>query len=252
MEMTKNFMDNSLIVAKLFFFEAGGCSFTSQIVSHFNSSVNYKNRVIGIRDADFSHLTNYDPIDNLFLTDTHDWETMAIKGTGSLQKVCLEMSMPYDPNLYSTIMEHLKPLSYIRLYNCLKQSSNARYNGINFKGLKLQYFYDGKEAIDLNKCLDKLKENNVNMSPFPNKDDIQQLYCQYGSVDLYQLTRGHDIVHAIQLKYCCLNKKNSNLGEKEISCILRTAYTYADFQQTKLYNDIDTWATSRGLNLWTS
>lgn len=247
----KKFYGQFFDSSKVDFFEAGGYSFTSQIVNHFNSSTNYKDRVIGIRDADFSHITNYSPINNLFLTDTHDWETMAIKGGESLRKMCSEMSMDYDPNLYRTIMDHLKPLSHIRLYNCLKQRSDPNYNGINFNKIGFHNYYGGDKEIDLNTCLTELKKNNNKVNPFPNESDIRQQYDQYRDVDLYQLTRGHDIVHALQQRYRYLNQgTNSIHGEKDISCILRTAYTYTDFQQTKLYKDIDAWANNRSLSLW--
>ena len=234
---------------EVYIFESQGCGNVEKIVKHFNNS-SFQSKVIGIRDADFLHITGHTPIPNLFLTDAHDWEIMATQGTDSERKMCAEMSIDYDSTLYNTVMEHLKPLSYIRLYNSMK-FSNAT-GGINFNAVALNNYYFGDTPISTDICLNKIHGNGANstVTPFPTEEDITQQSVQYANADLHQLTQGHDFVNALLIRYRHLRNANSNLGEKGISLVLKVAYTYEDFKRTQLWRDINTWASEQGRNLW--
>ncbi len=55
------------------------CYYMPDILSLSNADSALKDKVIGIKDADFDHITGKTyAMNNLFMTDTHDWETMVI------------------------------------------------------------------------------------------------------------------------------------------------------------------------------
>lgn len=227
------------------FYETGGCGIGMPAVEHF-STTEYKDRVIGIMDADFRHITGDDKVSNIFFTDTHDWETMTMKSGNVEREMCAQLSMSNLPTLFTDVMKDLVHLSYLRLYNEKNSAS------INFDVFSISNHYDGKNQLLFSILKQEIGDNgaNKNTSQFPDEQQFGQFERSYSGCDLFQLSQGHDIVYGIKQKFCAQQEcKNAPQKEETIQAIL-ASFTTQDFQQTDLYKDINTWATSLGLNLW--
>ena len=149
-----------------------GCYRMSQILSMVKEVSELKNMVIGIKDADFDHITckKYQ-LDNLFMTDTHDWETMVLT-TGCEDNVAIEALGRREPGLFDKVMANLTNYSYIKLYNDVEVLGKD-LDGINFKGFSISNVYDGENPCQIDDSLLKVKNHggNTTKTHFPSESD---------------------------------------------------------------------------------
>ena len=230
---------------------AEGCYNLLEILNMVNKNLELKNKIIAIKDADFDHIAGrtYE-YDNLFMTDTHDWETMTMTDDVE-RKISNEYLDEGKTGLFEQVMSDLLYYSYIRYYNdwihCEKQEK-----GILFKGLNIESIYNGVNAVDLLSILEIIKShgNNSKLDNFPNDLTIETFKTEHPVLDLKQLSRGHDVVGALRC-WIKVRKKGKNINDNVISIMLRTGFSKQDFMATKLYKDINQWSESHGYHIWT-
>lgn len=240
----KKFYSRFFNPEKVEFFVAVSCFYVVKILEMLKSDSSFKDCLIGIKDADFDHITNktYN-CNNLFLTDCHDWELTCC--TENLERTLhSEYEIDYSIPLINNAKLHLKNFSFLRLYNDIHDCS------INFDAVKLSNIYSGNAPIELDPCINYVKNvaNNPSLS-FPLNTDIEKLSNQYSQAALNDLTQGHDLIQALQIIVRKI-KSNESQGEKGLSRLFRTTFSKEEFKATNLYNDIESWSSAKSLNLF--
>ena len=222
-----------------------------QIVSTDNQ---LKDCVIGIKDADFDHINQIkNNIANLMITDTHDMETLMLTPK-VCECICWETIKEEYPNLSFDAMTSLKNLSYLRYYNdkMIVNGGAPDRDGISFKGINIAELASNSQPISIQSILRHVKEKgNSEKILFPDLDTMNQFINQnpINDSDLVLFTNGHDLVYAIRNILHSETQEAQKYSDKNITTMIRIAYTKEEFEKTKLYKSIDDWNNNR-FNLW--
>lgn len=219
-----------------------GCSYFEDVLQECNP--NYGNRFFVIKDADFDHLNGRTySYPNLFLTDTHDAETMMMTDEG-LKSICCENLLDKDAIQVLDIMEDLKVYSYLKWFNETHQI------GINFDALSIFSLYRGN-SIDIDSCINYVYSVAANKDkPIVSSKLLSSFLEDKNDTDLFQLSNGHDICDGIRVKIGLLKNNKHAVGKGEIPKCLRIKYSLSDFEQTQLHLQIVSWANKLGYNLF--
>lgn len=221
-----------------------GCGYFEDVLQECNPQ--YENRFLIIKDADFDHLSDktYPHYFNLFLTDTHDAETMMMT-TECLKNICCEYLLPDDAIQVTEIMESLKTYSYLKWYN------DMHHSGINFDALSVFDIYHGGNIIDNEGCINYVYSKDANKNKTKvTSEDLALFVENNANADPYQLSNGHDICDGIRVKIGLLKNNKNVVGKGEIPMCLRIKYSLSDFEKTRLYMQIVNWTEQLGYNLF--
>lgn len=244
----EHFINDSYIVVNVL----NGCYHMPQILDLVNKVKILTDRVIGIKDADFDNIVKkrYPSIDNLFVTDTHDWETMAMTQECE-NNILVEALDTKGIDLFNQVMNNLTNYSFIKLYN-FTEICEKELDGILFKGFTLSKIYDGTNSCDIETCLNAVKNygNNSRLGHFPLAHDIECFKQHYHHLNPRQLTCGHDIIHGIVCKLNSCLGKSPKIGYHIIEMLFRSSYTLDCFKTTLLYQSISTWAQEHKTIVW--
>lgn len=248
----RNFLDDQKVV----FYVARNCLHVVELIRSLNTNQNFKDKLIGVKDADFDHILHrsYPDLDNLFLTDYHDIE-MTILSKDFEDFLKAEYKIPSTTPLIKVVAEALRTLSYLRLYNEVtvieKKLEGVILDGINFNNITFSELYDGKNSITWDHCLHHVKSkcNNAKLEHFPTIKIMEDFATKYANLELRQMTRGHDLIYALQvrLKQIC---GNDPLGYSGLCVVLRSKCSKEMFEETDLFHYLNTWMKQRGLYLW--
>lgn len=228
-----------------------GCYYMPQILTMTESLETLKDKVIGIKDADFDHIIGTkSTVSNLFVTDTHDWETMVMTEECE-NNVAIEALDRQETGLFIQVMNDLIDYSYVKLYNAV-EVCGKNLDGIRFKGFTISTVYDGTNPCRKDVSLRELKNygNNTSLGHFPTESDIDNLKLQFPSTNLYQLSCGHDVIHGVVCKLTHLKGCSPKIGYDAIEMLLRNSCTMDFFKTTQLYQTVANWAQERGAVIW--
>lgn len=227
------------------------CHFMSDILRQAKNDVVLSERVIGIKDADFDRILGKEyHLDNLFLTDTHDWETMT-QTVESERNVTIEALGRTEIGVFTKVMNDLKNYSYVKLYNIVEICNKGK-EGINFQDFSISNIYDGENECEIECCLDKVKNhnNNARLAHFPGKAEIDGVKSVHPNPDLLQFSCGHDVIQGVVQRMIHLKGAGTDVGFKETARIFRTSFTADMFKATQLYRDIANWSLSHHAIVW--
>lgn len=241
---------------KVTFYVAKNCLYVVELLRALKTNPLFENKLIGIKDADFDHILqkNYPDLENLFLTDYHDIE-MTILSNEFENFLKAEYKIPYATSLIEKVAEDLKSLSYLRLYNEVTvvnmEQKGIELDGINFKDITYSKLYDGENAITWEHCLSHVKSkcNNARLEYFPTTEIIEDFANHYTNLDFRQLTRGHDLIYALQVRLQELSG-NDPWGYNGLCLMLRCKCSKEKFEETNLYHHLNLWMGQRGFQLW--
>lgn len=228
-----------------------GCFLMPDILNLSNQSTVLKNKVVGIKDADFDHIIGKkSELDNLFVTDTHDWETMVMT-TECENNVAIEALGRIENGLFEQVMQDLTNYSYIKLYNAV-EVCNKGLDGLLFKGLKLSNFYDGSSPCRIDVALNAVRNhgNNARLTHFPKEENIANIKQTFSGIDNRQLTCGHDVIHGVVCRLAQLRGSSPTIGYSDIEMLFRTSCAKDFFSNTNLYRQVDAWARSHNTVVW--
>lgn len=206
--------------------------------------------LLAIRDADFMHIENKQAIfSNLFLTDTHDSETMLIANDETLSAVIYEF-LPYNSlpinDLRIQFLQAVEFLGYLRWYNNL---NNFEFN---FRGLSVNKLLDVNAKFTI-KRIELIKEI-VKRSPNKHfKDEItiiQEVENLFdSSYSLLQICCGHDVIKVIAAYFTSFDK-SYEVNDRTVVSHLRTAYHLSHFKQSELFRKLSLYAQQKKLYLF--
>lgn len=193
----------------------------------------YGDSIIVIKDADFDNLNHitYDEFDNIFLTDTHDVETMMLSTDEIEQKLSVEFMTGNERGFIQNCIKQLEALSYIKWYNILNHLNLVTRN------VKIGNVYDGKNTVSLDDCETEIFKIEKNKQRCPNLvKEVQKFISTHYTKDIWNLVNGHDLCIALNIFF---KKTGKSCGD--ISQCIRLGYTMKDFIQTNLYKKLTAW-----------
>ena len=206
--------------------------------------------VVAIVDADFWRLEGLAPTSpNLFITDTHDLETMLLESPsldklldefGSEQKIT-NFTANSRMDVRQTLLTAACPIGYLRW---VSQRNNL---SLAFERIIFSRFIDRDTLhIDISKLIQEVK--NKSRRPDLSESDLQDKIDQLtdSKHSSWDICCGHDLVHILSFGLRrVLGSKDSNEVEPEtLERFLRTGYESAYFLSTRLYQALRGWETS--------
>ena len=220
----------------------GSCDGIINIVATLNQE--YKESVIVIKDADFDNLNHitYAEYDNVFLTDSHDIETMMLSSESMERKLAMEFMAGDESGFVKKCISDLEILSYTKWYNITNHLS------LITKGVKIGNIYQGEKGISLETCEAELYkiEQNKERCPCLAKE-VQKFMDTHRTEDKWNLVNGHDLCNALSIYF---NKKGKSCGN--VSQCIRMGYTMQDFKKTQLYERLINWEKVHGKTILNS
>ena len=238
------FVDDKHIVISVL----DGCFYMPQILSSANEKPTLSNRVLGIKDSDFDFCIEKDyGIDNLFTTDTHDWETMVMSEECE-NHVAIEALGRKEGGLFAKVMSDLTDYSYVKFFNEV-EVCGKNLDGIRFRGFSISRVYDGYNPCCIGQCLSELKKygNNSSLAHFPSLEAVEQFKQDHLNLNLSHLTCGHDVIHGIVCRLTFLKGSSPEIGAADIGSLFRASCTMDFFKQTNLYKEVLNWSISHFL-----
>lgn len=232
---------------KVLLFQAGSCSRVIEVLKQLNSNYLFCNKVFGIKDADFDHFlgNSYPEIDNLFLTDYHDME-MTFLSSDFEYFLKAEFKLSPDSLNFNKVLEDIKVLAYLRLYNQIEIADKG-LDGITFKGIKHSKIYDGRNAIEMQACLDYIRSfGNDRLEYFPNVETMERFIQRFPHPEWKQLINGHDFLYSLAINL----KVYKGCFYENLCLILRSKASFSVFRCTQLYLDINRWMIKQNLSIW--
>jgi hypothetical protein len=208
--------------------------------------------VLAIVDADFDVLeSRISSSQNIFITDTHDLETMLLKSP-ALEKLLLEMGSETKldefvkvrgKELREALLEEGLHLGYLRWVS-LRYGHALKFEGLNYRAFTDHYTL----TVNQSKLIETIK--NHSQKPQPSDQELQR---QIESIsdethDKWHVCCGHDLIHLLSVG---LHKAIGSYDWKEIEPeiierSLRLAYESAWFRDTRLYASIKAWESVNG------
>ena len=219
---------------------SGGVEKLQECLQILVNDSSFRGLIIGIRDADFLHLAGKTSgLPELFLTDFHDLEMMMLAEDECFEAILAEFSNSQNDLLVrENLLESLRFVSYLRWWNDQNKAE------LTFKEFKFGDIFDPSHLrIDVERYLYKLVERSANAI----EKDINVLKVAANSLvnkdnNIFQLCNGHDFMDILSLYF---NAKGTQKGvtPKRLNSHFRTAYSKPAFYKTKLYANLQKWAS---------
>ncbi len=204
--------------------------------------------VLSIVDADFWRLEGKEPeSQNLFITDTHDLETMILKSPvleekllvefGSAQKIN-NFTRPRGQNFHQVLLDIGRPIAYLRWVSLQQNLS------LTFEALVFSRFIDRKTLIlDTIKLIKTVK--NKSGKPDLAEKDLQNAIDELTDPnhDLWDVCVGHDLVHILSLglRNTWGSNKDNDVKPELLEKFLRAAYESTYFFSSQLSQSLKDW-----------
>ena len=222
-------------------------------VLSFLRSLSRDNKVCGIVDNDYWPVTAQKPyeIKALFVTDTHDLETLIIRSQAFRDLIaeccdedCLTSFLENrgSNDLREILVAEASKVGALRLVNDLKKRP-LRFNCLDFEDML------DRETLTIN--IDKLykqvsEHSSANVSCETLKAWVEQCH-QVSEADPWILSNGHDMV---QIFLFGLKEKFSKKSSQhaDIDGKLRISFNEMHFERTNLCQNLCRWAESVGEN----
>ncbi|OBX56474.1 hypothetical protein A9Z61_11935 [Moraxella osloensis] len=205
-------------------------------------------KVIGIRDADFAHMN--DEIKSkihskVLLTDYHDIEIMMIS-SDAFKKALNEIYTTQRKalaeqdiiNLKNFILDSIKSIGLLRYVNEL-YNLNLKFK--NFDINPYMIFSSNIISFDIEKMCEALLVRSPNCPV--SLDDLLTKYKSFSveEFDILQISCGHDFSKTIAMYFKnSQDFKGKNYSYEIFEKDLRVGYTFEMFQNTLLYEQLNT------------
>jgi hypothetical protein len=210
--------------------------------------VNVYPLIIGIRDADFIHLENYQYSKaNLFLTDLHDMEMMLISEDDVFSALMFEytsLTKDKHPEVRNNIMISIEQIGLMKWLN-EKEDLEYKFDA---------GFQDLISFVNLEINFTQYFSRILSKSPNAKLTDITIVLQKINSLkqldsNPFQICNGHDFMKALS-QFIREKGDGRIIGDENISSSFRMTFTLPLFKKTRLYNDTKLWADSKGCVLY--
>lgn len=227
-EFYRQYMDDSIVT----FGVTDGHKWTQIILSNLNQI--YHDRLAAINDADFCRLDGFPEglSDNLFFTDSHDWEMSVISEDRTKVLATRYKLRNYSENdLHSQILDGLNNYSYVRWINEQNPDVNSK---LAFKDNTHEYF-----ELTIKECVDKLNSSQESRQRKLDHELAVSFQAAHPNADWKQRHNGHDYFRMLHIQFLhpVDSKRQLRKGEAQREYI--KLYSLADFKSTNLAKDIE-------------
>jgi hypothetical protein len=219
----------------------------SQMEAAIEKFQQYADRIIGIRDADFCHITQiYAQYKNFFYTDCHDIEMTMIQNNTVFENILHEYSLQTESvKIKENILLESSFVGCVRYFNEINNCS-INFEGIAFGNI-VEQLPDHSLSLQKPQCLEIINQRSPNKTETLYKNTINQFILSNRTIDLFQLVNGHDFIKLLALR---INFQISQkIKDKDVSKSLRNSYRIEDFCQTNLYKCILSWQNTYNRNI---
>jgi hypothetical protein len=206
-----------------------------------------KDRIIGLSDADFDHLNNIAPQLSIYLTDTHDTETLIINGVGIDSIIAEYATSDFHAGLNRKLLAESFSVSYevglLKLVNC-----RSKYN-LCFKEIDFERFLTIKNLnvqFDQEKFIDEVIHHNHSVNPSHHPElanKIEEL--RKDELCKFMVCSGHDMSEVVSMimsqKRLCID---APISPSDVESTLRISYGLNDFIKTQLYKNLQDWSVT--------
>lgn len=202
---------------------------------------------LAVVDADFWRLEGREPqSSNIFITETHDLETM-ILASPALEKLVNEycsakkverLTQQREKDIRQILLESGQPIGYLRWISQVKGLL------LVFEDLRFSRFVDHRTlAVDISKMIEVVKNKSERHDL--NETDLQDAIRDVADPNhsAWDVCCGHDLVCILSVGLCSALGSNqaNDVKPEKIEKILRIAYEFAHFCKTQLYRDMREW-----------
>ena len=211
--------------------------------------VNKNKLIIGIRDADFIHLS-HQPYSkpNMFLTDYHDMEMMLISEDEVFNAFLFEYSSLSQDEHEEARNDILTTIEQIGL---LKWLNEKEHMGFKIEARFQDLISFTNYEIDFEQYFSRVLAKSPNAILFDFSLIMQKLHAlKETNPNSFQLCNGHDFIQAL-VKYVKDKGDGSAINDKIISSSLRMAYTYEHYKMTHLFTSTKSWSDNNNCRLYT-
>jgi hypothetical protein len=198
--------------------------------------------VLGMVDADFSHLEGQVPGENIVFSDYHDLD-VDIFCSSALDRYLSEVGDPIKVARFRTTDELREALfKSLKRLSALRYANEKHQLGYSLKNLPLQDLHTGDE-IDLEGLIACVSEGRFSSTRHKNALRRNILHHERLEVDLRQFTNGHDVAAAlgVMLKHRLGARKPAQCFGSEVEMHLRLAFNAEDFRGTGVFEGIRAW-----------
>lgn len=206
--------------------------------------------VLAIIDNDFDSLKDtYPNSKNIFLTDTHDTETLILKSP-AFDKIIneyfdIDNVKDYErfiSNIRILLLENGKLIGFLRWY------SLKRKLYLNFKKLSIRKCMDRNLSLTLKKIIKEVIQNTPHKK-FNSVIVEKEISLEMKNFkdDIWLVCNGHDLTKILLIwikeKFGKKSKKQNvkNWSSERLEGVLRVSYEFKFFLNTILYNSIKKW-----------
>lgn len=209
--------------------------------------------VLGFCDRDYCDKNGYPDYSGVIIfTDENDLETQIICSS-ALEKVLEEFGVA-DRIVAEVEREGISPselvLRWSHATGALRFLSEKNGWNLKFDGMKYKFLDKNNPEF----CVDLTTQHVVGRSSPVGLPDLATIKTSVRScirtMSNPELAKGHDCIavfgRAFRRRFGGTNKFNSPDGRDDLAKILRIAYEFAFFQETRGYNEIRRWETATG------
>lgn len=191
-------------------------------------------RTVSFLDKDFGRLCDgmyYR--DNIFYTDTHDWETLVIQSDG-FSKILHQYSLNKNPkDVREKLIACCLPIGFFRYLSMVTKM------GLTFKSIDCSSFISGATLeLDLHKLYDEVKKISLSTDMPTKKEMVAKIkkMCSSNKYPPWIICCGHDMVKVLLMafKSCFGNKKAEKLDMLTLCSSLISAYGFENFKMTNM------------------
>ncbi|MDR1274294.1 MAG: DUF4435 domain-containing protein [Odoribacteraceae bacterium] len=214
-----------------------------QLALALNALVKETKQVIGIQDADFSHLEKKKlAITNLFFTDYHDIEMTMLSFDDVISNMFTEYRLQDKrDDIWQNVLQESSYIAYIRWYN-EKKNGRILFSGLKY-GDNLAEISDGKISLKIPDLLQELNMRSKNKTEELTSENMEDFIATHKTRDLLNLCNGHDVTALLSLII------GGRVSHHEFCRHLRLSFNMQHFSQTKLYAGIAVWQAQHGYSI---
>jgi len=204
---------------------------------------------LAIVDADFSRLEGKEPDnDNIFMTDTHDLETMILK-SHALEKLLAEygskekienITKSKSKDIRQMLLEIGIQIGYLRWVS-EKKNLALKFEEINFSA----FVNENNLTINVTVMIDTVIKNSSKENPKVGNLQNQMNILSSHNHDPWDVCCGHDLVCILSIGLHRVFGSGSNKARdvsiEQIEKYMRMSYEQAYFLATQLYKSLKAW-----------
>lgn len=204
--------------------------------------------IIGIRDADFIHLSNATySNENIFITDLHDMEMVLIAEDEVFNSLMFEytsITQKEHLDVRKNILSSIEKIGFLRFLNEV-ESLGYSFDGVGFQDLLLYPDYD----IDFDQYFLRV----LKKSPDPVLTDslvaLRKIeILKESNPNLFQLCNGHDCIKALSRYFRDFGQKS--ISDGIVNSSLRIVFTKNHYMKTILFRNTKSWADRHNCEIY--